>query len=449
VQNRFKLTSVAATLALGCCATTSQDAYADSGAGVGPLLNFGAETFPDPAPLVARSSSGRFAVSWVVQDTAVHRVARIYNADGTPASTVFQISAGRAGNAALAMDKDGDLIAAWYQPGTNSPNGYTGAIHAQRYTPAGTAQGREINVAPAADGPILLLPTPLPPLFHPQVAPIHVAVDDDGDFAIAWTQGHTFILPKRPMSEWDWQSSKTTIKIYNSKGHLLKSKTVDTAPVKKFFLGPDATDSDQNMDRLDGLAMNGKGDMVLVYTSFRISQPTQILAQRLDLKLTQAPTLMPLDGTGTRFGGVGIDSFGNFALGTIHADGIDTFTVGRYSASGALLGLPNTLTDVNIAGATTLSENANGDYVATWNPFIAPVQDSNGNSQGYQEKHAQYFHNDGSTNGPEIVIDNGQSQSNSWDFYVAGDASNNLAVLWSARMSDGSVALLGRLVTAP
>jgi hypothetical protein len=439
VQDRFQLTSIAATLALGCCAAASQGAYADSGASTGPLLTFGTETFLAPAPLVARSSGGRFTVSWVAQDTAVHRVAQIYNADGTPASAVFSISAGRANNAALAMDKDGDLIAAWYEPSANSPNGYTGFIHAQRYTPAGTAQGREIDVAPAASGAILL--------FNPLLAPLHVAADDDGDFAVAWTQDHKFFLPTSLMGGWIWESSETTMKVYNNKGFLLKSKAVDTVPVKKSVLDPSVPPS-ANIDRLDGLAMNGKGDTVLVYASFRGTQPTQILAQRLDLELTQVPDPVPLDGTNAFISGVGIDSSGNFILETA---GIGTapLTVGRYSASGALLGSPNTLAGVNNTGAATLSENANGDYVATWNVYGSPVQDSNGNYQSTQEKHAQYFHSDGSANGPEIVIDDGQSQINSSDSYVAGDANNNLVVLWSATMPDASRALVGRLVTAP
>jgi hypothetical protein len=440
VQDHFKLTSIAVTLALGYCAAASQGAYADSGAGVGPLLTFSTETFPAPAPVVARSSGGRFAVSWAVQDNGMHRVAQIYNADGTAASAVFPIGAGSASNAALAMDKDGDLVAAWYDVSAHSLNGYTGAIHAQRYTPAGAAQGGEIYVAPAADGAIVV--------FTPDLAPLHVAADDDGDFAIAWTQGHSFILPTGVLKGWVWQSSKTTMKVYDNKGHLLKSKAVDTVPAKSSLLGYGGAPS-YNFDRLDGLAMNGKGDMVLVYTSARGTQPTQMLAQHLDLKLTQVPTPVALDGADTFFTGVGIDSSDNFVLATYGAYGGTTLTLGRYSANGVFQGSPDTLTGVNGAG-TTLSENANGSYVATWNVEVSLGQDSSGYDQFRDEKHAQYFHSDGSANGAEMVIDDGQSQFNSATSYAAGDASNNLVVLWTAGAVSGvEDTLVGRLVTAP
>jgi hypothetical protein len=440
VQDRFKLTSIAAGLAVGCCAAASQGAYADSGAGVGPLLTFSTETFPAPAPVVARSSGGRFAVSWAVQDNGVHRVAQIYNADGTAASAVFPIGAGSANNAALAMDKDGDLVAAWYDVSAYSLNGYTGAIHAQRYTPAGVAQGGDIYVAPAADGAIVV--------FTPDLAPLHVAADDDGDFAIAWTQGHSAILPTGVLKGWVWQSSKTTMKVYNNKGHLLKSKAVDTVPGKGSLLGYGGAPS-ENFDRLDGLAMNGQGDMALIYTSARGTQPTQILAQHLDLKLTQVPTPVALGVTDTFFTGVGVDSSGNFVLATYGTNGSDTLTLGRYSASGVLQGSPNTLTGVNGAQAT-LSENANGSYVGTWNVEVPRGQDSSGYDQISFEKHAQYFHSDGSANGAEIVIDDGQSLFNSQGSYAAGDASNNLVVLWTAGTVSGvNDTLVGRLVTAP
>ena len=443
MSNQFRLSPIAAALALGCAAI-SPGAHADSGAQVGSLLTFGTlnSSLNSPHTVVARSSNGSFAVSWQLQDdsTHFHRVAQIYNADGTAVSDAFTISSKYSFNTALAMDSDGDLIAAWFEGKTDSLSSYNGAIHAQRYNSAGVAQGNEITVAPYAGR---WLPFVVG-LSQAQPDQIQVAVDDDGDFAIGWSEVNVSFIATGYLQGWVWESSATHVKVYNANGKLLRNKVVDQVPTKKFPLTY-GTGTD-NMDVLGGMAMNGKGDMVLVYSSFRDGQQQPMLAQRLYKTLQQIPAPAALDGAMPSPHAVGIDASGNFVLeSTILFS--NSVTIGHYSSTGALLGshsIPYS------AGA--LSVAPNGSYVATYNiPLYFEQPD--GTTLTSAEVHAQYYNSDDSLNGADVLIDDGKSQLNAADAVAAGDANNNLVVVWSelapVAWPQSPQSVVGRLVTAP
>jgi hypothetical protein len=428
MRESFPLTVFAAAVAAAFSGAPSV-AHADASSQIGPLLTFANSTSTLGEPKVARSSNGRFAVTWTTKDASGNelRMGQIYNADATTASPAFQINQAAAGNAnstAVAMDPDGDLIAAWYEPRGNSPTAYWGAIHAQRFSPAGVALGREIVVGSAKQDNGNFI--------NDQVGPIVVAVDGDGDFAVAWNQAHTLLALQSyaPLKGWYSISSKTWVKTYNAKGRLIAGKQVDSSSSGIHS----ATYTGFNAEGLDDLAMNQNGDMVLIYrkeTDLTGADTASTLAQHLDLKLSSVSPPMTLDGADVQYKGVGIDASGNFTLATTNLkDGV--LTVGHYAADGTLQGTPNkhsfsTISDiVNNNGSVTI--NANGDYVVTWSVW-APND----------VRHLQYFHSDGSTHGAELTFAPAYYDS----FSIAADANFNLVSAW------GQTQIVGQRVTAP
>jgi hypothetical protein len=126
-------------------------------------------------PAIAMDADGDFVVAWESdgQDGSGRGIyAQRYNASGVAQGIEFRVNTHTTSfqnNATVAMDADGDFVVAWQSSGQDFSN-Y--GIYAQRYNAAGVAQGGEFRVNTYTSGS-QLTPT--------------VAMDDAGDFVIAWT----------------------------------------------------------------------------------------------------------------------------------------------------------------------------------------------------------------------------------------------------------------------
>jgi sugar lactone lactonase YvrE len=127
-------------------------------------------------PVVGRASSnGKFVIAWNSDPYAV--IARVYNADGTPATGELTIAVGSAtpGNQnyveSIAMDADGDFVVLYRQI-SRKVFSSTHYWQLQRYNASGQAQGGAMRVASSI----------------PANGQGRVASDANGNFVVAWTQ---------------------------------------------------------------------------------------------------------------------------------------------------------------------------------------------------------------------------------------------------------------------
>lgn len=124
---------------------------------------------------VAMDQDGDFVVTWtsILQDGSMRGVyAQRYNAAGLPQGTEFQVNTYTTNTQhqpSIAMDQSGDFVIAW---STGDQDGSTYGIYAQRYNSLGVALGTEFQVNTYTT--------------NLQNEP-SVAMDQDGDFVIAWT----------------------------------------------------------------------------------------------------------------------------------------------------------------------------------------------------------------------------------------------------------------------
>ncbi len=125
-------------------------------------------------PFVAMDADGDFVVTWTStgQDGGNDGVyGQRYNAAGVAQGSEFRVNSTTAGNqrlSSVAMDAAGNFVVAW---ASDLQDGSSFGIYFQRFNAAGVAQGNELRAnTTTADN---------------QTNPA-VAMDADGDFAIAW-----------------------------------------------------------------------------------------------------------------------------------------------------------------------------------------------------------------------------------------------------------------------
>jgi len=125
-------------------------------------------------PRVAMDADGDFVVAWdsAGQDGSGYGIyAQRYNAAGVAQGDEFRVNSFTTGNqqrVAMAMDADGDFIVTW---DSDSQDGSSNGVYAQRYDAAGAPQGGEFRVNATT--------------FDSQNSP-GVGMDADGDFVVAW-----------------------------------------------------------------------------------------------------------------------------------------------------------------------------------------------------------------------------------------------------------------------
>ncbi|NGY04881.1 hypothetical protein [Solimonas terrae] len=172
MQNREwpRRTAIAAALAVGF----GGSAFAAPGDPLGP-----SQTLVPPGtgdynlyPAIARDAAGDGVVVWKGSGILAQRV----GADGTPKGNAFVVDpTPYAGPPDVAMDDDGDFVVTWAQLHVADTTG----VYAQRYHADGSPNGAQLKVAAPPDATVgdsyILSPS--------------VAMDDAGDFVVAWAQG--------------------------------------------------------------------------------------------------------------------------------------------------------------------------------------------------------------------------------------------------------------------
>jgi hypothetical protein len=122
---------------------------------------------PQTLPVTASTPDGRSVVAWVDRSNASNRQleVRLFNANGTPASSdiVVPDSVGGIADPAVAMDHDGDFVVTWTHEGN---------IRAHRFDRFGNPVGTVIAVSNSS----LIESNP------------DVAMDDIGNFVVAFSQ---------------------------------------------------------------------------------------------------------------------------------------------------------------------------------------------------------------------------------------------------------------------
>lgn len=128
------------------------------------------------APSVGMDASGNYVVAWqsTDQDGSGNGIyAQRYNAAGVPQGAEFKVNTYTTNpqlNPSVAVDADGDFVVAWESYGEGELFKYEN-IYAQRYNAAGVAQGGEILVNSHTT--------------NSQRNPA-VAIDKNGNFVVAW-----------------------------------------------------------------------------------------------------------------------------------------------------------------------------------------------------------------------------------------------------------------------
>jgi len=125
-------------------------------------------------PSIAMDADGDFAITWnsKLQDGDLYGIyAQLYTADGNKAGDEFQVNTRNFDSQqfpSIAMDADGDFAITWQ---SESQDGSSYGIYAQRYKADGSEAGKEFRVNTET--------------FNTQRNPI-IAMDADGDFVISW-----------------------------------------------------------------------------------------------------------------------------------------------------------------------------------------------------------------------------------------------------------------------
>ncbi|BDI17424.1 hypothetical protein ANSO36C_32260 [Nostoc cf. commune SO-36] len=192
------------------------------------------KTFEDKQyyPTVAMNVDGGFIISWTsnLQDDSGNGIyAQRYDNTGMPQGEEFRVNAtiiNNQTNPTVAIDATGNFVISW-QSENQDGDGY--GIYAQRYNSAGEAQGNEFRVNTK--------------IVNDQINP-KVAMDARGNFVISW------------------QSN-----VQDNSGYGIYAQRYDSAgnAQGEEFQVNAYTSNDQSIPTV---AMNGKGDFVISWTSY-------------------------------------------------------------------------------------------------------------------------------------------------------------------------------------
>lgn len=309
-----------------------------------------------------------------------------------PVGPEFQVNTYTTGdqlNTAIAMDSQGNYVIAWQSSGQDGGSyGGTG-IYAQRYNAAGVPQGSEIHVNTFTDGA--------------QEFPA-VAMDDDGDFVIAWqSEDQAGIIAQR----------------FNAAGV------------------PQGTEIQVN-STLNGsewyptVAMDDVGDFVIAWQgNEQAGFSTGIYARRFnaagvpqgnDLHVNTHTTGYQMTPT------LGMDSDGDFAIAwaSQSQDGSsDGVYAQRFNAAGTPQGAEfraNTYT-TNYQRSPSLAMDDSGDFVIAW--------ESNGQDGEGSGIYAQRYNAAGTPQGSEFRL-NLDTTSGQRLPVIAMDADGNFVATWES-----------------
>ncbi len=443
-------TLIAATLAVAYAGVPVQAAAASTPQ-VGPLLNLATYSFLDTShpPAVARSSNGDFVVSWQPHNAANSDFGpaqvQSFAADGSPLSPVLSIGRSVKGNAAVAIDANGDFVVAW------TDGQIWGDLYVQRYSAVGKTVGLKKRIGTVYNGITYLFECGASTCYGGKDStPLQVAMDDDGDFAVGWTSESYHgavnwdpVNNARPLyGSYSSSTCKTYAAVYRSNGTLLKARTLTDKS---------STVAGQ-VNTLAGIAMNGQGDLALVYNTDKGGYDDSPSARFYSLDLTPRSVLTSLAVvTGyypqlqpSRFG---LDASGRLAVGWVSGTGMN---VARYNSDGSQYGsVLGPIGNGSLYTSWTLSVAGSGDLAVTWNVAQQVDLFGTGSPLPSEEKDGELLNADGSDKSGVFVIDSGLSQLNGNNTAVGTDGAGNLVAVWPATLPDYSLAIVARTVTTP
>ncbi|ODN67244.1 hypothetical protein [Methylobrevis pamukkalensis] len=291
------------------------------------------------AAAVAADAAGNYVVVWVSvgQDGSLSGIyGQLYGADGRPVGDEFLVNATTSNNQLaprVAMSADGDFVVTWDSSGQD---GDGLGIYGQRFAADGTPEGSEFLVNTYTTD---------------TQATSTVAMDDDGNFVVAWgsslQDGSSYgVFAQRYNASGEAQGSEFQVNTYTSSAQAVAS-----------------------------VAMDADGDFILTWTSSgQDGSSSGIFAQRYNAAGEaqgdefQVNTYTTNAQSGSS---VAADDDGNFVI-VWQSSGQDASSNGiygqRYNAAGVAQGSEfrvNTYTTGNQVNSA-VSMDSDGDFVVVW-----------------------------------------------------------------------------------
>lgn len=437
----------------------------------------------------ASNASGEFAATLLTPtQTELLIFSESAGSVGTPVTVPLT---GGGAPSGLAVDADGDVAVAWnevvgsnYYPFFGNAT-ITNTVYVQRFGSDGTAKGDPIQVAKQIAGDVISSTAGGPEtLKATSFSQPQVAMDDEGDIAVGWSQVTTkcavlnFSANGYCYGTTGSESSQTYAALYNSANGV----TVATSVVDSLAFGTASQGGYGHANLLMGMRMSGSGNLVMlldaardttagVYAhlfgpglaskgaSFKLSgvKPTypQYLAStvgdQVNLEHAKGKYLMPAQVFGgsnepSFLSAFGVDSAGNFDVAWV--DGTDySLYVTRYDSSGNVRGkvigpIASLDTTTNgTCGATVgpaggdfqLAVAPGGSFAVTWGEAMPYTGAAKAYATCSMEKHAQFYQADGTANGASVVVDAGADATfNPAASLSTMDGNGNLLTLWNS-----------------
>jgi Ca2+-binding RTX toxin-like protein len=357
---------------------------------------------------VALNSDGDFVIVWqsgYSQDGNGYGIyAQRYNASGVAQGNEFRVNSFTIGNQAnpdIAIDSSGDFTITWASANQDG-SGY--GVYGQRYNAAGVAVGGEFRVNSNTNGN--------------QVGG-DVAVDNDGDFVVAWTS--------------DGQDGSVE-GIYTQRFDNLPATVLPSTTVGNEFQVNTFTNGSQ--DDLS-IAIDADGDFVITWESFgQDGDGNGIYAQRYNaagVKIGNEFQVNTTTNSSQNDASIAIDADGDFVI-VWESYGQDGSGNGiyaqRYNASGVRLGSEfrvNTTLSFDQSNAS-IAIDTDGDFVIVWESF-----EQDGDGYGI---YAQRYNAAGVRIGGEFQV-NTFTNSRQNNASIAIDADGDFVIAWQSFGQDG------------
>ncbi len=294
-------------------------------------------------PAIAMEAEGNFVIVWnsYLQDGSSNGVfGRRFDSNCTPLSNEFQINTETSGNqkeASVAMDAGGNFVVVWHGPGMIEEDKED--IFARRFDPNGQPLGSEFRVNTYTN--------------ERQLYP-NVAMNNDGDFIIAW---ESMNIPE--------QVKKAIC------GRLYDSNGAKFGP--EFVVNEEVSES-----RYPDVAMETEGNFAVVWMRDRSSN--SIIARLYNADGTAKTE--PFEVSTIRFSSItrpsiAMDKDGNFVVawdGDPNLASLDDIHARRYGFDGTAIGEQFTV-NTTIEGPQQNPQaaiNDRGQFIIVWDSKIDP-----------------------------------------------------------------------------
>jgi hypothetical protein len=413
---------------------------------------------------VAANAAGQFVVAWQPNPSSQSKFgpARIqaFSDLKTPTSSVISVGTQVFGNLSVAMDKDGDFAVAW-RDGTivQEPDwryydapypASSGAVYVQKFSSTGVALGAPVSVAPVYEG--LTAANGSWPQWSgtaESLSPPQVAMDDDGDVAVGWTD-------VTQSASYDWyggayskSNSKSYVEVYAADGSVLMPLTQVETAISHGWVWKLWGFSNVDARILKGIAFNANRELAFVYDNYYLHVPETPFARyyRSPTASGKKINFDALAGKTVASNEFGMDATGNLTIGWTTTDGLSAV---RYAASGKQLG--SVIGPIGHDGTpctSTLSVGPSGTLAVTWGILRGVDLFGTGKPSPSCGKMAEFLKADGTAIGAPMVIENGTDELNGADMATAFDGTGKIVTIWSTTQADHSTELMGAAVSAP